>query len=161
MADEDAGTLNFYVIKRGWLDECIEYTDKIMPNTTDSRALHHIKNKLNQGKGFWDGSVRLGKDHFNAVISKNMHCGAHPEEKRFISIREYMHLMGLPHDFQLLNKAQINHIAQNVPTATARDWTLEVIKYIKGELPSSGQKLFKQNNLTGARTKDHKSSSLF
>jgi hypothetical protein len=122
-----------------------------------------MKKKMAMGKGFWDGSVRLGIDHFNAVISKNMFCGAHPLEKRFISIREYMHLMGLPHDFQLLDKSHWNHIAQNVPVNTARDWTLEVIKYIKGELPSSGEKLYKQNNLTGTRLKDDgcKSSCLF
>jgi site-specific DNA-cytosine methylase len=149
MADEDKGTLNWYIVKNGWLDECIEYADEIMPGSVDSRVLHHMKVKLADGKGFWDGSPRLGRDHFNAVISKNMICGAHPEEKRFITLREYMHLMGLPHDFELLEKGQWNHIAQNVPTATARDWTLEVIKYIKGELPSSGQKLFRQNNLNG------------
>ena len=149
MADEDKGTLNWYIVKNGWLDECIEYADEVMPGSVDSRVLHHIKAKLAMGKGFWDGSPRLGRDHFNAVISKNMICGAHPEEKRFITLREYMHLMGLPHDFELLEKGQWNHIAQNVPTATARDWTLEVIKYIKGELPSSGQKLFRQNNLNG------------
>jgi site-specific DNA-cytosine methylase len=147
---EDSGTMNYLLIKKGWLDECIAYTDKVLPDSVDSRSLHHIKKKLAEGKGFWDVSPRLGVDTFKAVISKNMICGSHPEEKRFISIREYMHLMGLPHDFQLLNKNQWNHIAQNVPTATARDWTLEVIKYIKGELPSSGQKFFKQNNLSGA-----------
>lgn len=162
MADEDKGTLNWYIVKNGWLDECIEYTDKIMPDSVDSRVLHHIKAKLADGKGFWDGSPRLGTDHFNAVISKNMVCGAHPEEKRFITLREYMHLMGLPHEFELLKKEHWNHIAQNVPTVTARDWTLEVIKYIKGDLASSGQKLFRQNNLSATPTiSTEKSSVLF
>jgi site-specific DNA-cytosine methylase len=163
MADEEKGTLNWYIVKNGWLDECIEYADEIMPGSVDSRVLHHIKDKLAMGKGFWDGSPRLGRDHFNAVISKNMICGAHPTEKRFITLREYMHLMGLPHDFQLLDKGQWNHIAQNVPTVTARDWTLEVVKYIKGELPSSGQKLFRQNNLNGHHKveEEHKSTCLF
>ena len=162
MADEEKGTLNWYIVKNGWLDECIAFTDEVTPNSVDSRVLHHIKAKLADGKGFWDGSPRLGRDHFNAVISKNMICGAHPEEKRFITIREYMHLMGLPHDYELLEKGQWNHIAQNVPTVTARDWTLEVIKYINGELPSSGQKLFRQNNLSATpKVGTEKSTSLF
>ena len=162
MADEEKGTLNWYIVKNGWLDECITFTDEVMPNSVDSRVLHHIKAKLADGKGFWDGSPRLGRDHFNAVISKNMICGAHPEEKRFITLREYMHLMGLPHDYELLEKGQWNHIAQNVPTVTARDWTLEVIKYINGELPSSGQKLFRQNNLSATpKVGTEKSTSLF
>jgi hypothetical protein len=70
--------------------------------------------------------------------------------------------MGLPHDYELLEKGQWNHIAQNVPTVTARDWTLEVIKYINGELPSSGQKLFRQNNLSATpKVGTEKSTSLF
>jgi site-specific DNA-cytosine methylase len=162
MADEDSRTMNWYIVKNGWLDECIEYTDKVLPGSVDARSLHHIKKKLAEGKGFWDVSPRLGNDHFNAVISKNMICGSHPEEKRFITIREYMHLMGLPHDFELLDKNQWNHIAQNVPTATARDWTLEVVKYIKGELPSSGQKFFRQSNLSATKADvKEKSTCLF
>jgi len=147
MQAKDYGTLNWYIVRKGYLDECIEYTEKVMPDSVDLRVLKHIKEKLAQGKGFWDGSPRLGTDAFNAVISKNMACGAHPTEKRFITVREYMHLMGLPHDYELLNISQWNHIAQNVPTATARDWTYEVLKYLRGELPSSGVKLFRQNNL--------------
>lgn len=163
MQKEDFGTLHWYIVKNGWLDECIEFSDKIMPGSVDARVLHHMKAKLADGKGFWDVSPRLGTDHFNAVISKNMICGAHPIEPRFMTTREYMHLMGLPHDFQLLDKGQWNHLAQNVPTATARDWTLEVIKYIKGELPSSGEKFFRQNNLSGQHkaVNEYKSISLF
>jgi len=150
MAQENFGTLHWLIVKNGWLDECIEFSDKNMPGSVDARVLHHMKAKLADGKGFWDVSPRLGIDHFNAVISKNMICGAHPTEPRFMTLREYMHLMGLPHDFKLLDKGNWNHIAQNVPTATARDWTLEVIKYINGELSSSGQKLYRQNNHSSA-----------
>ena len=154
-------TLNWYIVRSGWLDECIEFADKIAPGTIDSRVLHHIKNKIGQGKGFWDGSPKLGKDYFNAVISKNMVCGVHPQEKRFLTVREYMHLMGLPHDFELLDPGKWNHIAQNVPTSTARDWTLEVVKYIKGELSSSGEKLHRQSNLNYQEDSKKNSVCLF
>ena len=91
-----------------------------------------------------------------------MICGAHPVEPRVLNLREYMHLMGLPHDYVLLNTTQWNHVAQNVPTATARDWTLEVIKYVQGKLPSSGEKLFRQNNLNQTPRLDQvKSTKLF
>ena len=154
-------TLNWYIVRSGLLDECIEFADKIAPGTIDSRVLHHIKNKIEQGKGFWDGSPKLGKDYFNAVISKNMVCGVHPQEKRFLTVREYMHLMGLPHDFELLDPGKWNHIAQNVPTSTARDWTLEVVKYIKGELSSSGEKLHRQSNLNYQEDSKKNSVCLF
>lgn len=161
MSDESNATLHRYIINNGLLDEAIEYANRIMPDTVDARVLMHIKEKLADGKGFWDASPRMGHDHFNAVISKNMVCGAHPAEQRFLTLREYMHLMGLPHDFQVLNLAEWNHVAQNVPTSTARDWTLEVIKYIKGELPLSGEKLLKQNNLSAAPIVAEKSKVLF
>jgi site-specific DNA-cytosine methylase len=163
MSSKDYGTLNWLIVHNGWLEECISYTEEIMPDSVDLRVLNHMKSKLAQGMGFWDGSPRLGIDAFNAVISKNMACGAHPTEKRFMNIREYMHLMGLPHDFQLLDKTQWNHIAQNVPTVTARDWTLEVIKFIRGELKSSGEKLFRQNNISDAHKyhTEHKAIPLF
>lgn len=146
MKEENSGTLFQYIIAKGWLEECIEYSEEIMPDSKDTRMLHHIREKMSQGKGFWDASPRLSQKSFNAVISKNMACGAHPVEERFMNVREYMHLMGLPHDYQLV-KDTWNHIAQNVPTATARDWTFEVMKFLRGELPSSGKKFYKQNNL--------------
>lgn len=162
MNEEKHGTLHWHIVKRGWLDEAIEYADREMPGSVDAKVLHHIKDKLSQSKGFWDVSPRLGTDSFNAVISKNMVCGAHPVEPRFLNLREYMHLMGLPHDYVLLNTTQWNHVAQNVPTATARDWTLEVIKYVQGKLPSSGEKLFRQNNLNQTPRLDQvKSTKLF
>ena len=37
-----------------------------------------------------------------------------------------MHLMGLPHDFTIDSAKNINHIAQNVPTCTARDYAEQV-----------------------------------
>jgi site-specific DNA-cytosine methylase len=73
----------------------------------------------------------------------------HPVEKRSFTYREYMHLMGMPHDFQLLDpKKDLNKIAQNVPSCTARDWTLEVVKFVKGELKISDTDYLRQNNIT-------------
>lgn len=146
MKEEGSGTLFQYIVQKGWLDDCIAYSEETMPDSKDTRMLHHIKKKLGQGKGFWDASPRLSQVAFNAVISKNMACGAHPVEERFMNVREYMHLMGLPHDYQLVTGTW-NHIAQNVPTVTARDWTYEVMKFLRGELASSGQKFYKQNNM--------------
>ena len=45
---------------------------------------------------------------------------------RYLNVREMMHLMGLPHDFTIDAARNINHIAQNVPTCTARDYAEQV-----------------------------------
>lgn len=159
MQTEGAGTLSQYIVQRGWLDDCIAFAEEIMPGGKETKMLYHMRKKMDIGKGFWDASPRLSQTTFNAVISKNMACGAHPVEERFMNIREYMHLMGLPHDYQLV-KNTWNHIAQNVPTATARDWTLEVLKWLRGELPSSGQEFYKQNNCSYSESLEEEEKSL-
>ena len=73
----------------------------------------------------------------------------HPFENRTFTYREYMHLMGMPHDFQLMDpKKDLNKIAQNVPACTARDMSLEVEKFIKGKLKPSDTDYLKQNNIS-------------
>ena len=63
-------------------------------------------------------------------IMQTMMWGVHPEQDRFLNAREYLHLMGLPHDFEIDGERSFNHIAQNVPTCTARDMALEVYHFI-------------------------------
>jgi len=76
-----------------------------------------------------------------------MKSGGHPVEDRFLNIREALHLMGMPHDFQLEGQSAINHIAQNVPVNTAADWADEVKKFINGELKMSDKAFLKQDNV--------------
>lgn len=159
----DSGNVSIfaYTVNSGLLDESIEWSQQNFPDSNEYRALVHIKEKLMEGKGYWDSSTKLYKNTFNAVISKNMWGAVHPVEPRFLTIREFMHLMGLPHDYELLNPMiSYNHIAQNVPVNTAADWTAEVLRYLRGELPSSGQRFFKQDN-TARRPEPQKAKILF
>ena len=43
----------------------------------------------------------MGSESWNAVIRKSMITAVHPVEDRYLNVREMMHLMGLPHDFQV------------------------------------------------------------
>ena len=74
----------------------------------------------------------------------------HPEEDRFLSAREFMHLMGLPHDFEIRGLQDLNHIAQNVPVATARDMAEQVVSFVQGKLQLSDYCFAKQDNLARA-----------
>lgn len=105
----------------------------------------HVKKKLDMNLGWWDASPHFTRDYINAVIYRQMTCGLHPNGERGLNIREFMHLMGLPHDFELANTGW-NHICQNVPTSTAADWTSEVVRFIKGEITEWGDTFVKQNN---------------
>lgn len=136
------------------MEEFIEYFEKNQDQKFDAtKAIHfakHILNKIGNGKGFWDGSIHYtGDNHVNAVIGKNIWKIIHPNEDRFLNIRELLHLMGHPHDFELLNPLRnINHIAQNVPVNTAACWISECVKFVKNELKLSNSDFIKQNNIS-------------
>lgn len=107
----------------------------------------HALNKFNQGLGIWDGSTHIFNEYMNAVIGRNMNDTVHPEHDRSLTVREALHLMGFPKNFELLGgRSKINHIAQNVPVCTAADMVEQAIKFVRGELPLSDTDYLKQNN---------------
>ena len=88
---------------------------------THLEYLQHIVKKRRGGFGYWDDSPRfMDGDSFAAVMKKTMMWAVHPEEDRFLNAREFMHLMGLPYDFEIDDVKNLIHIAQNVPTNTTR-----------------------------------------
>ena len=58
-----------------------------------------------------------------------------------------MHLMGLPHDYELVGD-NFNVVCQNVPTCTAADMTREVVAFINGEREISTSTYLLQSNLS-------------
>jgi hypothetical protein len=59
----------------------------------------------------------------------------HPDEDRFLTIRECLSIMKLPEDFILQGGVKnINHICQNVPVTTAQDMASHVLKFVEGRL---------------------------
>ena len=130
------------------IEEVINWVEKNYPNTSEMRYLNYIKSKLDSNMGVWDSTPYYSKTYVNAVISRGMYMTVHPTLDRFMNIREYMHLMGLPHDFELnfIKSKNYNHIAQNVPVNTAADITTEVIKYINDELSISTYSYLVQDN---------------
>jgi hypothetical protein len=71
----------------------------------------------------------------------------HPTEDRSLTIREALHMMGFPEDFELLGGLpKVNHIAQNVPVPTSRDLHFEIGKFLRGELTLSDTTYLRQNN---------------
>ena len=152
------GTVFRYMQENNLFDECLEWLKVHAPTDGPSGGkpgtntyidiINHIKNKLADGKGYWDSSPHLFHESFNAVIGRNMFDGVHPIENRYMSGREYIHMMGMPHDFELDNIKNINHIAQNVPVSTASDMTQHVVDFINGKLTPSDGKFLKQDNVT-------------
>lgn len=126
------------------MDECLEWAEA-NDEPGMAKFINHTKKKLAENKGWWDGTPLIFHDATNAIIAKNAAI-VRPGKDRGITIREAMHLMGLPHDFELCG-GSFNHICQNVPVTTAKDWTAEVIRFVKGELTEFGGEFVKQNNI--------------
>lgn len=120
----------------------------------DDRAVEYmtrIINKRSEDKGVWDDSpsIFLPEGIFNALIGRTMDA-AHPTEHRSLTIRESMHMMALPHDFELVTKS-MNQICQNVPVCTAADMQRGVVDYLNGKLPFfDGAKVVFQDNFKEA-----------
>ena len=104
--------------------------------------MEHKKEKLSSGLGYWDDSP----DHFTTIISKIVVSAVHPEEDGFLNIRQLLHLMGLPHDFQIDNPKNRNHVCQNAPLNTANDCAMEVLKFCRGQLEMTNFSFLKQDN---------------
>jgi site-specific DNA-cytosine methylase len=149
--EHDHTTLHNHFAWTNRLDEMINKIENTYPNSAwEVKNLKHVKKKLEMRMGWWDNSPHFFYEHFNAVVGRNMYRGMHPERKRFMNLRELIWMMGHPHDFNMFENEKGNiavaQISQNVPVVTASHWAMEVMKFIEGELPMSGDKIIRQNN---------------
>jgi len=154
------------------MDYCV--AEKLMPKMVDwgeengydkmVRTAKHILHKQSMGKGWWDATPLVPTDTINALISKNAGI-VHPNGERPINTREALWLMGLPHDFTMVdydNRKNSNHICQNVPVTTAKDWTFEVMKFINKDIEKIATPFLKQNNIKQRiDLQENKSKALF
>jgi len=135
-----------YVYHQNLLDEAIQYFNDT-DNEKGLKLAEHAKMKLGDGKNIWDGSMNVYDDRIAALIGRNLISTIHPKEDRSLTIKEALHIMGFPHDLELLgSRKNMNHICQNVPAYTALDMVLEAVKFLDGDLEMSDSTLIKQNN---------------
>ena len=91
--------------------------------------------KLKAGGNVMRKNVEVPCDKVGAFVGHLPTMLTHPDEDRFLTIREALHIMRMPNDFELLNpKRTINHICQNVPVKTAEFVSEQVYKYLNGRL---------------------------
>ncbi len=135
-----------WIHKNGLLPDFITWAYKNENETAIKYGLH-AKKKFDQGLGIWDNSTHVFNETINAIVSRNLCDSLHPTKNRSLTLREGMHLMGLPMEFELLDGLKnYNHICQNVPSVTARDMTEQAVKFLCGELKDSGQTNVRQDN---------------
>jgi len=136
--------------KHNKMDECINYISGTYgEDHKDFKRLVSAKNKLDSGKNYMVPGPFFFSNKVNAMVGRTITSTLHPTEERYLNVREVMHLMGMPHNFEFSPSepgAALNMLAQNVPAYTACDMTHEVMKYIRGELEMSEQSFLMQNN---------------
>lgn len=135
-----------YLAENNLLSECIAWMYKNYPDSRELPRLYSIREKINKGGRFMDSSPGFYYKRTNAIVGRTLTHLMHPVENRGMSIRELMHMMGLPHDFNIDHKKSLNHLAQNVPTCTSKDMTLEILKFLKNELEYSNTEFLMQDN---------------
>ena len=108
--------------------------------------VNHARFKHEQGLNYWANTLIMQKEKTNAVQVRSMQCMIHPTEDRLFNIRENLHLMGMPHDFELHGDIASNHmkIGQNVPVKTA-EW---IVKECLRVLPLLNESREKSNNVS-------------
>jgi len=92
-------------------------------------------------KGYFDRSFfSVGNEKFPTVYHGNSWSALHPKEDRCLTFREYMHLMGLPADFEYQHTRFTfgSVIGQNVPVGTAYFWINEC-KRVLENWPKAGE----------------------
>ncbi len=103
--------------------------------------------KLKAGGNIMRKTTEIPKDKIGAFVGHMPTCLTHPDEDRYLTVREALSLMKLPDDFILLNpKRSLNHICQNVPVTTAEHPARMVKKYLEGSLDMIDTKFLVQDN---------------
>lgn len=103
--------------------------------------------KLKAGGNIMRKNVEVPCDKIGAFVGHLPTMLTHPDEDRFLTIREALTIMRMPSDFELLNpKRSINHICQNVPVKTAEFVSKQVQKYLNGDLDMIDTSFLIQDN---------------
>ena len=103
--------------------------------------------KLKAGGNIMRKTTEIPKDKIGAFVGHMPTNITHPDEDRFLTVREALSLMKLPDDFILLNpKRSLNHICQNVPVTTAEHPARMVKKFLEGNIEMIDTKYLVQDN---------------
>ena len=118
-----------------------------------------VHRKLTEGGNVMRKLVEIPKGHIGAFVGHFPTQLTHPDEDRFLTIRECLSIMKLPADFNLQGGVRnINHICQNVPVTTAYDMAWHVQEHLLGNLETIETPFLIQDNKT--QTYEYEKQSL-
>lgn len=148
------GCLMKNIVQRGLIDELLNFMDSYdkMPIETKEKVRHyieHIRKKTSMGLNWYGSDCCYYKEHFPAIQFRSITTTIHPSGERMCNVREYLELMGMPHDFDWFgDKGNLPKIGQNVPVKTAKFVTEQAIKIVNNwnnESRQDGSAIFFDN----------------
>lgn len=149
-----------YLGRKNLLNDFLEFQQSL-PDKSDivTKNIKHIIKNASEGRNARINYRVLGldKEYIYAVIGEMMCRQVHPSEDRLMNIREHMHMMGLPHDYDLESPKEYVKIAQNVPVKTCEDITTEIVEIIRGNRRLSPYSVLMQDNTKEVEIKKVKS----
>jgi site-specific DNA-cytosine methylase len=114
-----------------------EVSEWMATNGFDKQAKRclEIHKKLKSGGNIMRKTTEIPKDYIGAFVGHMPTCLTHPDEDRYLTIRECMAIMKMPSDFQLHGgRKNLNMICQNVPVTTAEDMAHTILDWLNGKL---------------------------
>jgi len=114
-----------------------------------ARKCRRMGDKLKAGGNIMRKTTEIGKDFIGAFVGHFPIELTHPDQDRYINVREALAIMKMPKDFQLVGgRRNINMICQNVPVTTATDMAENVKKFLGNELQTVESEFAVQDNKT-------------
>lgn len=167
---------NFRTNKKSWsMSVVIEAGDRFYDWLADYECdskdktrmkvmVEHIHKKLEDGKNFYAIAplwLTENSEYVPACMFKNIKSIVHYKENRLLNIREWLHLMGHPMDFEFYGDYSKNYarLGQNVPARTAQFIVSEAVRIINDweTIPRDNPQFYKFDNTKS----NHKSKKLF
>ena len=158
--DKSTNTLNYIEDKMG-MDYYPALSEWFKHHGYEKEAAKclRIDAKYKAGGNIMKRGIEFGKGSTSAFVGHFATSLVHPDEDRFISIREALSIMKMPKDFQLVGgRKNLNMICQNVPVSTAQDMAQSVKDYLDGKLDTFNTKFLRQSNVQ--RNHEHEANSL-
>lgn len=135
-----------------------------------SAFLNHARSKLEMGKNYYSITPWWAENEESTTPScmfKTIYSYLHPEEDRLLSVREWLHLMGHPEDFELYGEvsSNISKIGQNVPVNTAKYIVSEAVRFVNNwetiDRNNSEVYMFDNTKYNNVSVKNSKAKRLF
>ena len=125
----------------------------------EAAKCERMHDKLASGGNIMRKNTEIPKDFIGAFVGHMPTSIAHPDEDRYLTVREALAIMKMPDDFQLQGGLKnLNHICQNVPVTTATDMANQIKKYLNNELDTVETRFLVQDNKT--KTLDYEKISV-